>query len=83
MINKFTHALIKFRKYLVGNKFVVKNDHNSLQYFLTQKDLDERKEKWVINIRSFDFDIEYVKGNNNMVADALSIRPSISLMDVA
>ena len=37
------HALAKFRKYLVGNKFVVKTDHNSLRHFLTQKDLNERK----------------------------------------
>jgi hypothetical protein len=28
------HALTKFRQYLVGSKFVVKNDHNSLKYFL-------------------------------------------------
>ena len=39
------HALAKFRQYLVGNKFVVKTDHNSLRHFLTQKDLDERKHK--------------------------------------
>ena len=37
------HALIKFRQYLVGNKFVVKTDHNNLRYFLTQKDLNERE----------------------------------------
>jgi hypothetical protein len=36
------HALTKFRQYLVGNRFVVKTDHNSLKYFLDQKDLSER-----------------------------------------
>ena len=56
------HALIKFRQYLVGNKFVVKIDHNSLRYFVTQKDLNERKKKWVSKIQAFDFYIEYVKG---------------------
>ena len=77
------HSLIKFRQSLVGNKFVVKTDHNNLRYFLTQKDLNERKQKWVSKIQTFDFDIEYVKGKNNVVANALSRRPSISLIDVA
>ena len=49
------HALIKFRQYLVGNKFVVKTDHNSLRYFLTQKDLSERKKKWVSKVQAFYF----------------------------
>ena len=53
------HAFIKFRKYLVGNKFVVRTDHNSLRYFLTQKDLNERQQKWVSKIQEFDFDIEW------------------------
>ena len=56
------HALIKFRQYLVGNKIVVKTYHNSLMYFLTQKDLNERQQKWVSKIQAFDYDIEYVKG---------------------
>jgi hypothetical protein len=56
------HALTKFRQYLVGNKFVVKTDHNSLKYFLEQKDLSERQQKWVTKVQAFDFDIEYVKG---------------------
>ena len=62
------HALIKIRQYLVWNKFAVKTDHNNLRYFLTQKDLNERKQKWMINIQEFEFDIEYVKGKNNVVA---------------
>ena len=37
------HTLTKFRQYLVGNRFVVKTDHNSLKYFLDQKDLSERQ----------------------------------------
>ena len=37
------HALTKFRQYLVGSRFVVKTDHNSLKYFLDQKDLSERQ----------------------------------------
>ena len=77
------HDLIKFRQDLVGNKFVVKTHHNSLRYFLTQKDLNERIKKWVSKIQAFYFDIEYVKGKNNVIAYALSRIPSIYLMDVA
>jgi hypothetical protein len=71
------HALAKFREYLVGARFVVKLDHNSLKYFLEQKDLNERQQKWVSRIQAYDFDIEFVKGKNNVVVDALSRRPSI------
>ena len=77
------HALAKFPKYLVGNKFVVKTDHNSLRHLLTQNDLNERKQKWVRNIQDYDFDVEFVKGNINIVAYALSQRPYFSLMDIA
>jgi hypothetical protein len=77
------HALTKFRQYLVGSRFVVKTDHNSLKYFLDQKDLSERQQKWVSKIQAFDFDIEYVKGKRNIVADALSRRPAgCSMMDI-
>ena len=44
------HALTKFRQYLVGNKFMVKTDHNSLKYFLEQKDLSECQQKWVTKV---------------------------------
>jgi hypothetical protein len=68
----------------VGSKFVVKTDHNSLKYFLEQKHLSERQHKWVMKVHAFDFDIEYVKGNKNIVVDALSRRPAAcSLMEIS
>jgi hypothetical protein len=44
------HALAKFRQYLVGAKVIVRTYHNSLKYFLDQKDLNERQQKWVRKI---------------------------------
>jgi hypothetical protein len=38
--------------------------------------LNERQQKWVSKIQAYNFDIEYVKGKNNVVANALSRRPS-------
>ena len=70
------HALAKFRQYLVGNRFRVRMNHNGLWFFLEQKQLQERHQKWVSKIQAYDFDIEYVKGKKNVVADALSRRPT-------
>ena len=39
------HALTKFRQYLVGSRFKIKTDHNSLKYFLEQTELNERQQK--------------------------------------
>jgi hypothetical protein len=78
------HALTKCRQYLVGSKFVVKTNQNSLKYFLEQKDLSERQQKWVTKVHAFDFDIEYVKGKKNIMDDALSGRTATcSLMDIS
>ena len=77
------HALAKYQQYLVGNRFKVRTDHNSLKFFLEQKQLQERQQKWISKIQAYDFDIEYVKGKNNVVADALSRRPAtLSLMSL-
>ena len=68
----------------MGARFKVKTDHNSLKYFLEQKELNERQQKWVSKIQAYDFEIEYVKGKSNVVADALSRRPAtLSLMSIS
>jgi hypothetical protein len=65
-------------------KIVVRTYHNSLKYFLDQKDLNERQHKWVSKIHAYDFDIEFVKGKNNVVEDTLSRRPSVySMTDIS
>jgi hypothetical protein len=71
------YALTKFRQYLVGIRFMLKLDHNSLKYFLDWKDLSERKHKWVSKIEDFNFYIEYVKGKKNVIEDVLSRNPTI------
>lgn len=71
------HALHKFRQYLVCGRFIVKTDHNSLKFFLNQRDLNDHQQKWVRKLQAYDFDIEYVKGKNNVVVDALSRKPTL------
>ena len=57
---------------MVGSRFKIKTSHNNLKYFLEQKELNERQQKWVNKVQAYDFEIEYVKGKNNVVADAYS-----------
>ena len=71
------HALHKFRQYLVCGRFVVKIDHNSLKFFLNQSNLNDHQKKWVRKLQAYYFDIEYMKGKNNVVVDALSRKPTL------
>jgi len=70
------HALNTWRHYLHGSKFkiLVKTDHHSLQYFKTQPTLTGRQARWLDIVAEFDFDIEYIDGKTNVVADGLSRR---------
>jgi hypothetical protein len=68
------HALGSWRHYLHGTKFTVMTDHQSLRHFKTQPMLSGRQSRWKDVIANFDFDIEYIKGEANPVADGLSRR---------
>ena len=66
--------------YLVGRIFVLKNDHQSLKYLFTQRDLNARKQHWSELLCEYDFGISYIKGKENVVEDALIRRPRISCL---
>eukprot|EP00253_Pinus_taeda_P029424 PITA_29424 len=70
-------ALKIWRHYLVGRNFTLKSDHQSLQYLFTQRDLNARQRRWSEFLSEYDFGISYIKGKENVVADALSRRPRI------
>lgn len=70
-------ALNIWRYYLVGRSFMLKRDHQSLQYLFTQRDLNARQRQWSEFLSEYDFGISYIKGKENVVADALSRRPRI------
>ena len=60
------------RNICLGENFLFKTGHNSLEYFLTQKNLSPEQQKWVSKIQVFYFNIVYKKGKENGVADILS-----------
>ena len=66
------HALKLWRHYLLGQNFSLSTDHRSLKWILTQPDLNMRQFQWIEVLAEYDFDINYTKGKDNQVANALS-----------
>ena len=64
-----------FKEYLAYALFVVRMDNNLLTYILTTPNLDATWHRWVGMLGSFEFTLEYQKGADNRVADALSWVP--------
>jgi hypothetical protein len=74
------YALKVWRHYLVGQKFELNTDHCGLQHIFTQSDLNTRQRRWSKLLSEYYFEITYIKGIVNRVADALSQRPRIFLV---
>ncbi|GLJ50967.1 hypothetical protein SUGI_1085410 [Cryptomeria japonica] len=68
------HALVRWRHFLLGHHFELHSDHQSLQYIFTQPNLNARQRRWMEFLCEYDFDVHYIKGKENVVADALSRR---------
>lgn len=61
-----------FRPYLFGKKFTIMTDHKPLLYLFGMKDPSSRLLKFRLALEEYDFNITYIKGKDNVVADALS-----------
>ena len=61
-----------FKEYLLYQPFLVKTDNNPLTYIMSTPNLDATGHHWVSILAKYDFWLEYQKGQDNAVADALS-----------
>ena len=67
------HWAIKyFRCYLYGQKFIVKTDHRPLVYLFSMKDPSSKLTRVRLELEEYDFEIQYIRGKDNVGADALS-----------
>ena len=65
-------TLKRFWGILQETRFTIRTDHHALTHFMAQKNLSARQHHWIDVLSEFDFDIEYIPGEMNTFADALS-----------
>ena len=62
----------QFREYLQYQPFLIRTDNNPLTYVLMMPNLDAVGHRWVAAMAGYNFEIQYVHGSDNKVANALS-----------
>ncbi|CAM4680946.1 unnamed protein product [Lepidochelys kempii] len=66
------YALEKLRPYVWGRRFHLQTDRGALKWLHTVKENNKKLLRWSLALQDFDFDIQYISGASNKVADALS-----------
>ncbi|KAJ0810360.1 putative nucleotidyltransferase, Ribonuclease H [Helianthus annuus] len=67
-----TQSIAKWRQYLLGHRFTIITDQQSLRNLNDQVIQTPEQHKWLGKLLGFDFDIIYRPGKHNEAADALS-----------
>lgn len=65
-------AVQKWRHYLSGRPFIIRTDQISLKHLLEQRVNHAMQHKGLCKLLGLDYTIEYKRGVENKVADALS-----------
>lgn len=65
-------AVMKWKHFLLGYHFVIRTDHQSLKFLLEQKWTTTLQYKCFTKLLGMNYEIQYKKGSDNVVADALS-----------
>lgn len=65
-------AMKRLRQYLLGKTFKIQTDHKALVWLHNVKDPSSRLLRWRLRMEEYKYEIEYVKGKENKVADCLS-----------
>ncbi|MCO5585889.1 hypothetical protein L7F22_039823 [Adiantum nelumboides] len=76
------HALDSWKHYLLGTPFILRTDHQSLTYFMTQTKLSDKQMRWANFLSRSNFHIAHIAGKHNQVADALLRWPKVNAVSI-
>ncbi|KAG2469484.1 POL3 protein, partial [Polypterus senegalus] len=65
-------AIDSLKYYLLSTEFVVESDHRALQWIQRMRHSNARVARWYLSLQPYKFQVRYVSGKKNLVADYLS-----------
>jgi hypothetical protein len=68
-------GLQKFRTILLGHRVVIFTDHYALKFLKQCRLLNDRLTGWSLMLNEFNYEVEHIRGKDNVVADTLSRFP--------
>ncbi|GFY69771.1 retrovirus-related Pol polyprotein from transposon 412 [Trichonephila inaurata madagascariensis] len=67
------HNSVKyFREFLYGRKFTILSDHINFKYHTDLQNPANIFARWLMDLSEYEFEFQYVKGNNNLLVDYIS-----------
>ena len=66
-----------FRHYLLGNKFKVRTDHNSLIWLMRFKNIEGQLARWIDELQNYNMELLHRAGRDHGNADGMSRLPDM------
>ena len=70
-------SIIQCEKYIGCMHFILQTDHNNLRWM--EKSVVPKMIRWRLRLQEFNYEVEYITGKSNVIADALSRLPCIAV----